>query len=807
MISKTLVVSSLFFFIALFASGLCSGSPSQFQVQIPSAGVDMDIPENDTIKRQKYLEEILNVLPEDRPGFGRVSYLDSTFKDWLSRTGELPPDFDRLPSIVNLPNPLMIDEGVNNIAVSTPQQWQGQRQWMKKALQYYITGSFPTDVGEVKAKIISEKMDGEVKLQLIELRFGPNNAAKLTLEMMIPPGSGPFPVFMTQWNHREWAQVAVRRGYIGCVYAGADAKDDTEEYSKIWADQYDFSRLMRRAFGCFRAIDYLYTLDYVDREKIGLTGHSRNGKQSLMAAAFDERIKAVIPSSGGTGAEVPWRYCSHKYDVEDLALLTCAQPSWFHPRLRFFVGREDKLPVDQNHFMALIAPRGLMLSSAKNESASNYWGIEQAYLESQKVYRFLGNEDGLALRLREGLHSVSARDMEDYIDFFDYVFGRHSSKPPSTMVSKYDYPTGKSDQMIASSEPSLGDGDRAGEEDLVSIDNLEIYRSKTKEKILDILGNPPPGVTNLGPMSIKNGGRGEVSFGHFLSRPGATENMSVMAISPYNGFGDNLFGYLYYPKAKADRGEKMPVVIYLHEYDYSKGFSSMGFDHDIPGFFRQLVDQGFAVMAYDMIGFGNRIDEGKRFYQRYPDWSKMGKMVIDVQGALDGLIHMKEIDSDQIFVAGYALGATVGLYAAALDDRIAGLLSVAGFTPLRPELSNPSINDGDKGYDALLSLSHLHGLIPRLGNYIDHRDKLPYDYDDLLMMMAGRPTLVIAPQWDREASWPRVKSTVHRVNNRVLTWDLQPHIELLSPMDYNRFSPEMKEYSSQWLYKQLRGDQ
>ena len=164
---------------------------------------------------------------------------------------------------------------------------------------------------------------------------------------------------------------------------GADSKDDTEKYSEIWAGQYDFTRLMRRSFGAYRAIDYLYTLPYIDKDKIGITGHSRNGKLSLMAAAFDERITACIPVSGGTGSEVPWRYCSQNYDIEDLALLTCGQPSWFHPRLRFFVGRENKLPVDQNLFMALIAPRGLMLTTALSEEDSNIWGIEEGLSFSQ----------------------------------------------------------------------------------------------------------------------------------------------------------------------------------------------------------------------------------------------------------------------------------------------------------------------------------------------------------------------------------------------------------------------------------------
>jgi dienelactone hydrolase len=41
------------------------------------------------------------------------------------------------------------------------------------------------------------------------------------------------------------------------------------------------------------------------------------------------------------------------------------------------------------------------------------------------------------------------------------------------------------------------------------------------------------------------------------------------------------------------------------------------------------------------------------------------------------------IDPKRIYVAGFALGGTVALHAAALDRRIAGVASFAGFTPMR----------------------------------------------------------------------------------------------------------------------------
>ena len=50
-----------------------------------------------------------------------------------------------------------------------------------------------------------------------------------------------------------------------------------------------------------RLLDYLYTLPEIDRENIGIIGHSLGGKMSLYAAAFDPRIIAVVSSELGIG--------------------------------------------------------------------------------------------------------------------------------------------------------------------------------------------------------------------------------------------------------------------------------------------------------------------------------------------------------------------------------------------------------------------------------------------------------------------------------------------------------------------------
>lgn len=751
---------------------------------------------SDTSKRKANLERILEFLPADRTSNGRVSFLDETFVDWLARTGELPPDFDNMPSIPFLPDPFIEDEGDKNIPIISAEQWKKKRLWMKEKLEYYITGTYPPSPENLKVKILREKKDGETTLRMVELSFGPSNQAKLTVELMIPPGDGPFPVFMSQWNHREWAQIAVRRGYVACIYAAADSKDDTEAYSEIWAYGYDFTRLMRRAFGTFRAIDYLYTLPFVDQAKIALTGHSRNGKLSLMAAAFDERITAVIPSSGGTGAEVPWRYTAQQYDVEDIALLSTAQPAWLHPRLRFFIGRENKLPVDQNLFMALIAPRGLMLSTAITEGASNPWGIEQAYHSTKKVYQFFDAEDQLAISARYGLHGTNAGDIENYIDFFDYVFKRSDRKPENKLRFTYTFDQWRNRsketidprQYEAKRIQSLGTYVNGR---TISVKDWRNKKLEIQSQVQTMLGEKPTGVTNLGPQHLENGGAGEAYFGTFLSRPEPSFTMGRMAITPYKGFGDYLYGYLYYPKGQDGKmkGGKLPVVIYQHEYDYSKGFSSY---HQIESFIKGMVDKGYGVFVYDMMGFGNRIEEGTHFYDRYPHWSKMGKLVADLQGAIDAMNNFDFVDSTKVLVAGYSLGATVALYTAALDERVAGVVSVSGFTPMR--LDTP-----DKGTEGIQAYSHLHGLLPRLGFFLGLEAHIPYDFHELLASIAPRPVLVVAPKWDKAATLEDVTLSIEKAKEVYNLLGTPDNISLFIPDDYNRFTPQIQEKIYEWV--------
>lgn len=750
-------------------------------------------------KRETYLQELLSWFDEEDGDVQHDAiheiYPYGTWRQWQAATGELPPDFDELPSLPFLPDLLVLDEGRTNRKVCTYADWIAKREEMAQRVQHWITGALPPAPEEVRATLQSERREGEVTVRELDLRFGPEFRASVRIELFIPNGRGRKPVFLTQWNHREWALLGLRRGYIGCRYAAADRRDDTDAWRDLYVPDYDFTKLMRRAWAAHRVVDYLVQLDEVRPEHIAIAGHSRNGKQSLMAAAFDERIGAVVPSSSGTGGDIPYRYATDKFRLETIKVITARTPSWLHPRLRFFVGREHKLPADQTFLQALVAPRGLLYSSALTEGYGNPWAIEKAFESVKRAYDFLGASDSIALNLRRGRHGTVAADLETYFDFFDFVFDRGSIRPPTRRYWDYTFSRwqGHSGEMLDPrqfpvreiDDPTEGVG-RAG---------WERRKPEILERIRWALGEEPPGAVNTGPGVLDSGGLDDY-LSATIGRPQETNDMKRAVLHPYQGVGDCVEAYLYYPAGRDDHaagGEstKLPVLVYLHGYSYPTGFSPY-WPYTNAFSFEEVTAQGWAVLALDLIGFGTRIDEGTGFYERYPHWSKLGKMVADVRATVDALAGIDVVDSTRIVLFGYELGSLVGLHAAALDDRVYAAAVCGGFTPFRTLKGRDDV-------EGVRALSHLHGLQPRLGFFVGEEDRMPYDYHEALSCVAPRPLLVICPRASRDVVVDDVLRCVDMTRRVYDAYGKGRALTFSGPDYYNQFSRARFDELLSWL--------
>jgi dienelactone hydrolase len=739
--------------------------------------------------RRQTLEELLKILrPSRPPANGRINAVDRTWEDWVRRTGELPPDFEAMPSIPELPDPLLLRDNGRAMPVTTPEMWARQKRLLRDQVEHWMFGRMPPPPGNVQATVTATRRDGGVTIREVTLAFGPDRRATLRVELVIPDGAGPFPVFLT--NHarnRPWIYTAVRRGYLVCIYHATDPNygngDDSDAWIEIYPE-YDWSTLARWAWAASRAVDYLGTLPEVNAAQIGLAGHSRNGKQALLAAAFDERIGAVVPSSGNSGENDPWRFTTEPFANESIELLAGAQSHWFHPRLRFFSGREDKLPIDQHSLIALVAPRGLMMYSGYAESAGNPVGYEQAYRSALRVYQFLGRGENLWLHLRDGEHATTAADLEHFFDFFDAVFGRRPHPKIETWIHGYTFEAWQAltgERVDPLSYPIA----RFRPDDPAAV---------RRDRIAWALGAEPPGAPRPAIGRPAAGGSGSwlaAMFGRPEANPAARDRIAKEGMRWGTvPFGDDLVAELFYPAGPPPSGGKWPLIIWLHGYSYQYGWSiaspwtSTGADYrlDQRPSFPALVKRGFAVLTFDQIGFGTRVRDARDFYRRYPEWSLMGKMVADTRAAIGAAAALEMVDASRISLLGYSLGAKVGLLTAAIDDRVHALAAVAGFDPLRRSTA-------DRGVEGIRHYSHLHGLLPRLGFFVGHEARLPFDFDEALALAARRPVLIVAPTLDRYARLADVRETVAAV----------PGVTLETPVGFNKFGVALQARVFDWL--------
>lgn len=106
--------------------------------------------------------------------------------------------------------------------------------------------------------------------------------------------------------------------------------------------------------------------------------------------------------------------------------------------------------------------------------------------------------------------------------------------------------------------------------------------------------------------------------------------------------------------------------------------------------------------------------------------------------------------------------------------------------------------------EGLTHYSHLHGLLPRLGAFVEQPEDVPFDYDDILAMIAPRPTLVIAPTLDRYHKVDSVRSLVERARTAFRMQGDEAGLELEIPEGFANFerSPARTSRVIQWLNTQ-----
>jgi hypothetical protein len=177
------------------------------------------------------------------------------------------------------------------------------------------------------------------------------------------------------------------QGIIGLVNKGQPRKPD------------DWGALRAWAWGASRALDYFETDNAVNAKMVGLEGHSRWGKGTVVAMAYDTRFAiAYVSSSGEGGAKIHRRNWGEL--VENVA--ATSEYHWMAGNFLKYAGplHWDDMPVDSHELVAMCAPRPVFISAGSSpvgDNAMDAWvdakGMFLAAAGAGPVYKLLGKKD------------------------------------------------------------------------------------------------------------------------------------------------------------------------------------------------------------------------------------------------------------------------------------------------------------------------------------------------------------------------------------------------------------------------------
>jgi len=332
----------------------------------------------------------------------------------------------------NLPDPLLLNNGKK--VTSAKMWWNQRRPEIVELFDREVYGRVPKNVPKVKWEVRSttNEMNGDVPVITKELVGHVDNSSYPEIAMDIkaslstpantkgsvpvimefsgnPPATGgrfggpgkaapkqpAGPTWQQQVLAKGWGYAEIytstiqadngaglTQGIIGLVNKGQPRQPD------------DWGALRAWAWGASRALDYFETDKAVDAKQVGLEGHSRYGKATVVAMAYDQRFAvAYVSSSGEGGAKVHRRNWGEL--VENVA--ATSEYHWMAGNFLKYAGPKNwnDLPVDSHELVAMCAPRPVFLSAGATNGDG--WvdakGTFLAGVGAGPVYKLLGKRD------------------------------------------------------------------------------------------------------------------------------------------------------------------------------------------------------------------------------------------------------------------------------------------------------------------------------------------------------------------------------------------------------------------------------
>lgn len=263
--------------------------------------------------------------------------------------------------------------------------------------------------------------------------------------------------------------------------------------------------------------------------------------------------------------------------------------------------------------------------------------------------------------------------------------------------------------------------------------------------------------------------------------------------------GDKIPAFLLIPDAAA-KGGKFPAILALHStnpYGKASVATAEGIKNRTYGY--ELVSRGYIVLAPDDLTSGERIYPGRRdfdaspFYEKYPEWSTVGKNTVDHLQAMDLLSQLDLVDAGRIGVIGHSFGAYNAYFLSAVDDRVKVVASSCGL--------NPFTNNSEPGHWGIRPFPYTH--LPKVTPDLE-KDRVAFEFNEIIALSAPLPMFIYAAQGDHLfPHWESVGACLLDVH-KLYTWlkAEDRFVYYIGAGDHN-FPPAMRlaayDFLDQWL--------
>jgi len=270
--------------------------------------------------------------------------------------------------------------------VRTAADWKARRaeihkQWIG------LLGKWPALITEPQVEVLETLRLTGISQHRVRFKWTPNQHT--TGYLLIPDGSGRRPAVVTVFYepetavghnrpHRDFAIQLARRGFV-TLSIGTTEASQAKTYALYYPeiDNAQVQPLSMLGYAAANAWHVLASRPEVDKNRIGIVGHSFGGKWAMFAGCLFDRFAAVAVSDPGIMFDThpsvnywePWYLGWHKRPWRKRGVITADNPArGLYPRLL-------KDGHDLHELHALLAPRPFLVSGGAVDPPSRWQAL------------------------------------------------------------------------------------------------------------------------------------------------------------------------------------------------------------------------------------------------------------------------------------------------------------------------------------------------------------------------------------------------------------------------------------------------